>query len=169
MYVLALLDFSPAFDTIGHPILVHRLHADLGFTDSVLQWFSSYLTDRAQYVSLSSNCFVFAPIHSDVHLGSVLGHMPFTMYTKPLSATTNSHSRIQNSFADVLQIQMPAPPLTKYRSYFTLSSHVLMTSKLWQLRTCINLVTTRQNSCSSHSKELSISITYLLQSLLTML
>ena len=36
---------------------------------------------------------------------------------------------------------------------------------LGQLRTCINLMTTRHNSCLSHLKELSISITYLLQSL----
>ena len=43
--VLALLDFSSAFDTIDHPILVHHLHTDFGFTDAVLQWFSSYLTD----------------------------------------------------------------------------------------------------------------------------
>ena len=35
--VLALLDFSSAFDTIDHPILVHRLHTDIGFTDTVLQ------------------------------------------------------------------------------------------------------------------------------------
>ena len=34
--VLALLDFSSAFDAIDHPILVHRLHTDLGFTDTVL-------------------------------------------------------------------------------------------------------------------------------------
>ena len=46
--VLALLDFSSAFDTIDHPILVHCLHTDFGFTDTVLQWFSSYLTDRTQ-------------------------------------------------------------------------------------------------------------------------
>ena len=39
--VLALLDFSSAFDTIDHPILVHRLHTDFGFTDTVLQLFSS--------------------------------------------------------------------------------------------------------------------------------
>ena len=39
MSVLALLDFSSAFDTIDHPILVHRLHTDFGFTDTVLQWF----------------------------------------------------------------------------------------------------------------------------------
>ena len=35
--VLALLDFSSEFDTIDHPILVHRLYTDFGFTDAVLQ------------------------------------------------------------------------------------------------------------------------------------
>ena len=50
--VLALLDFSSEFDTIDHPILVHRLNTDLGFTDTVLQWFSSYVTDRTHYVSI---------------------------------------------------------------------------------------------------------------------
>ena len=62
--VLALLDFSSAFDTIYHTILVHRLHTDFGFTDTVLQWFSSYLTDRIHYVSLSNHCSAFAPVHS---------------------------------------------------------------------------------------------------------
>ena len=50
--VLALLDFSSAFDIINHAILVHCLHADFGFTDAVLEWFSSYLTDRTHYVSI---------------------------------------------------------------------------------------------------------------------
>ena len=36
--VLALLDFSSAFDTIDHSIHVNRLHTDFGFTDAVLQW-----------------------------------------------------------------------------------------------------------------------------------
>ena len=69
MSVLALLDFSSAFDTIDHPIHVHRLHTDFGFTDTVLQWFSSYLTDRTHYVSLSNNCSAFAPVHSGVPQG----------------------------------------------------------------------------------------------------
>ena len=61
--VLALLNFSSSFDTIDHPVLVQRLHADFGFTDTVLQWFSSYLTDRTHYVSLSNNCSAFTPVH----------------------------------------------------------------------------------------------------------
>ena len=71
--VLALLDFSSAFDTIDHTILVHRVHTDFGFTDTVLQWFSSYLTDRTHYVSLCNHCSDFAPVHSGVPQGSVLG------------------------------------------------------------------------------------------------
>ena len=60
--VLDLLDFSSAFDTIDH--IVHRLHTDVGFTDTVLQWFSSYLTNRTHYISLSNHCSAFAPVHS---------------------------------------------------------------------------------------------------------
>ena len=89
--MLALIDFSSAFDTIDHPILVHRLHTDFPFTDAVLQWFSSYLTDRTHYVSLSNHCAVFAPVNSSVPHRSVLGLMLFTMHTKPLSANIASH------------------------------------------------------------------------------
>ena len=61
-----MLDFYSAFDTIDHSNYVHRLHTDLGYTDSVLQWFSSYLTDRTQCISLHSNCSVFALVHSGI-------------------------------------------------------------------------------------------------------
>ena len=110
MSVLALPDFSSAFDRIDHPIFVHRLHTDIVFTDTVLQWFSSYLTYCAQYVTLSNHCSAFASVHSGVPQGSVLGPMPFTMYIKPLSATIDSHSITHHSFADDLQLQMSAPP-----------------------------------------------------------
>ena len=106
--VLALLDFSSAFDTIDHPILVHCLHTDFGFTDAVLQWFSSYLTDRTHYVSLPNHCSAFVPVHSVVPQGSVLGPILFTMYIKPLSVIIDSHSIIHHSFADDLQLKMSA-------------------------------------------------------------
>ena len=106
--VLALLDFSSAFDTIDHPILVHRLHTDFGFTDADLQWFSSYLTDHTHYVSLSNHCSAFAPVHSSVPQGSVLGPMPFTMYMTPFPDIIDSHSIIHHSFADDLQLLISA-------------------------------------------------------------
>ena len=105
-----MLDFSSAFDTIDHPILVHRLHTDFGFTDTVLQWFSSYLTDRTHCVSLPNHCSAFTHVHSGIPQGSVLGPMLFTKYIKPLSAIIDSHSIIHHSFADDLQLQMSAQP-----------------------------------------------------------
>ena len=89
---------------------MHRLHTDFGFTDTVLQWFSSYLTDRTHYVSLCNHCSAFTPVHSGVPQGSVLGPMLFTMYAKPLSAIIDSHNIIHHSFDNDLQLQMSAPP-----------------------------------------------------------
>ena len=109
-YVLDLLDISSVFDTIDHPFLILRIHTNFGFTDTVHQWFSSYLTYRTHYVSLSNHCSAFTHVHSDVPKGSVLGPMLFTMYSKPLSAIIDSHSIIHHSFADDLQLQMSAPP-----------------------------------------------------------
>ena len=56
-------------------------YANISFSDTVLQWFSSYLTDRTQYVSLFNHCSAFAPVHSGVPQGSVLSLMLFTMYS----------------------------------------------------------------------------------------
>ena len=142
--VLTLLDFSSAFDTIDHPILVHRLHTDLGFTDTVLQWFSSYLNDRTNYVSLSNHCSAFTHVHSGVPQGSVLGPMLFIMYVKPLSAIIDSHSTIHHSFADDLQLQMSAPP-DKISELLHSMQSCICDVKLWQQRTCLNLMMTRQN------------------------
>ena len=119
--VLALLDFSSAFDTIDHPILVHRLHTDFGSTDTVLQWFSSYLTDRTHTVSLSNHCSAFTHVHSGVPQGLVLGPILFTMYA-PLSAIIDSHSIIHHSFADDLQLQMSAHPDRIYEILYSMQS-----------------------------------------------
>ena len=108
--ILALFDLSSTFDTIDHPILVHCLHTDLGATDTVLQWCSSYLNNRTQHVHLSNHRSALAPVHSGVPQGSVLDPIPFSMYIKPLSAIIDSHSTIHHSFSDDLQPQMSAPP-----------------------------------------------------------
>ena len=72
--------------------------------------FISYLTDRTHFVSLSNHCSAFAPVHSGVTQGSVLGPILFSIYAKPLSAIIDSHSIIHHSFSDDLQLQMSAPP-----------------------------------------------------------
>ena len=44
--ILILLDLSSAFDTLDHNILIRSLE-NIGITDSVLSWFTSYLINRS--------------------------------------------------------------------------------------------------------------------------
>ena len=41
------LDLQKAFDTVDHAILLHKMRL-YGLSDSVVEWFRSYLTDRTQ-------------------------------------------------------------------------------------------------------------------------
>jgi len=50
---LALVDWSAAFDTVGHCILLRRLRESFGIRGTALEWIVSYLTDRKQCVRLS--------------------------------------------------------------------------------------------------------------------
>lgn len=71
--VLALLDLSKAFDKVHHGLLIEKLRT-IGFSDSVLCWCHSYLTERCQRVVAGENFTSdFAFIETGVPQGSVLG------------------------------------------------------------------------------------------------
>ena len=74
--VLVLLDLSAAFDTIGHGILLHRLHV-FGIQDTTLSWFRSYLTKTFQIVSTQGTHSDQIELCCGVPQGSVLGLILF--------------------------------------------------------------------------------------------
>ena len=51
--LLLLIDFSKAFDMVDHKILLHKLHR-YGIRGNALEWLTSYLSQREQYVSINS-------------------------------------------------------------------------------------------------------------------
>ena len=53
MSVWTLPDLSAAFDTLDHSILLARLHDMIGISGKANEWFSSYLSDGVQAVSVN--------------------------------------------------------------------------------------------------------------------
>ena len=133
-----MLQLSHLYLLLFYQELTTVIHCCLVLLISII----SYLTDRTHYVSLCNHCSYFAPVHSGVTQGSVLGPILFTMYIKPLSAIIDSHSIIHHSFADDLQLQMSAPPDRISELLHSIQS-CISDVKAGQLRTCLNLMTSR--------------------------
>ena len=51
--ILVLLDFSSAFDTIKHDVLLKRLGCKFGIKGLAYQWFETYLKNRRQKVEVN--------------------------------------------------------------------------------------------------------------------
>ena len=122
-YMFPSINKGDTFIQADHSIKVHQLNTDYEFTNTCPPWFSSHLTDRTQYVSLSNHCSSFTSTKSGHPWCLVHGPVPFSMYIKPLSTIIDSHHIAHHSFADDIQNRYLSL-LTKHPKYFTLCSHV---------------------------------------------
>ena len=85
-----LVDLSAAFDTIDRELMLNRL-SNIGVEGTALKWFSSYLQDRLQSVSISGSTSKSMPPRFGVPQGSVLGPFLFTQYTVAIGMICRRH------------------------------------------------------------------------------
>ena len=82
---ILLFDMPKAFDRVPHYLITNLVHR-LGFSDSIVTWIQSFLTDRDQFVSLQSARSPVTPVTSGIIQGSVLGPVLWVLFNNDAAA-----------------------------------------------------------------------------------
>ena len=99
---VCVLDFSKAFDKVGHQRLIEKLKW-YGIRGSVNHWIADFLRNRTQSVVIEGVSSDKVPVISGVPQGSVLGPCLFLYYINDIAEQLTSTTRL---FADDTMIYM---------------------------------------------------------------
>ena len=94
-------DFSSAFQSVDHRLLLYKLETSYGISGHLLALFRSYLTDRCQRVLINGCTSGWSPAVSGVPEGSLLGPSLFLAYINDLPKVFRSPSLL---YCDDLKI-----------------------------------------------------------------
>ena len=104
--LMLFLDFSSAFDTVCHRVLLKKLEHKFKIGGNVLSWFNSYLSNRKFRVKVGNSLSSYMNMDYGVPQGSVLGPALFSLYTQEIHEITDSHGVKIHMFADDIQLYL---------------------------------------------------------------
>lgn len=84
--VLLLLDFSKAFDSVNHDLLLRKLSERFEFSDMALKLVDTYLNGRNQKVVINGFSSTFLDIMIGIQQGSILSPLFFSAFINYLTS-----------------------------------------------------------------------------------
>ena len=83
------LDFSKAFDTVGHQMLLNKMYK-YGIRGIAFKWMESYLSNRRQFVLFKDVQSEYATATRGVPQGSIMGPLLFLLYVNNIANVSMS-------------------------------------------------------------------------------
>ena len=106
------MDLSKAFDTLDPNILIKKL-AIYGINRTPLEWFTSYLTRRSQYVEKDGVSSNVLSLSTGVPRGSILGPLLFLIYMNDIPYCAKYFNFIlyadDTTLSNTIQLQSMSP------------------------------------------------------------
>ncbi len=134
------IDFSRAFDTVNHTILLDKLTM-YGIEGNFHKLISSYFTNRRQYVSYGGNDSELLSVTCGVPQGSVLGPLLFIIFINDLYNISKTASFV--TFADDCNMFLSSKDrqdLYNTANYVLHNLHTNIVKQIDSLLTMINVV-----------------------------
>ena len=125
-------DFRKAFDSVSHSKLLIKLRA-YGISGLLLNWLTSFLSDRTQFVAVDGALSDISRVTSGVPQGSVLGPTLFLVFINDICDIKYGLDVVFKLFADDLKIYSICDGFCHSSDLVAALSRIEAWSILWQL------------------------------------
>ena len=137
-----MLDFSAAFDTVNHKILLERLQYDIGISGVPLQWFKSYLSNRSQRIAVQGTLSRLFDLDCGVPQGSCLSPSLYAIYSSKLFNIIERYPPDAHCYANDSQLYLsfrPADGLSSQTDAIQAMERCIEEIQHWMVSDCLSL------------------------------